>query len=580
MRPGFPPLSNPSATRGGVLTLANVINDQIRNVTQARNLCANGGLEVDATGWVAGASNAHVRSSTVAKFGSWSDKGTWATGGAKIINAFSITLPAAIVYTASAYIWIPADWDGGPLRLGQTGFTSVSIASQPDANMALVDQWQRITMTFTPDAGDLAGYIGSEINGADPSNGKFIYLDGLQIEVGSVAHDYIDTSTVAVTYPVSQDGLSNDGSTGIWPAATNLVTNGGFETNFIGWSKIAALEIGQRIITDAKFGSACAQLYESSPAGAGEYIQSGLITGLSAATAYTASAWVKAVSKSGANAGALSIWWYTSADAFISASVVTFTTGTFDWTRFINTATSPALTAKARVVFSTDGATAATAFDIHVDGIQFETGSIATPYIETDGATASRSAGRVQMPWDPGLFTAQNFAIAVRIRYGGALATGINNYFSWITDTPNRVLAFIASSSTLTLRRGGAEDLTATITTPATGAYTTLIFQGSPTLLGCAQDGAAFQTAANSQTPAISAANIDFGSQASQVAGRELASDFLWAIPFKRGNLSTADSARINSFGNNKPTKSGLSGMPWTGIWDGRTGTFQRRIGA
>ena len=50
-------------------------------------------------------------------------------------------------------------------------------------------------------------------------------------------------------------GLSNDGSTGIWPAATNLCTNGGFETNTTGWAAAVGTETLTRQSTTCKFGS-------------------------------------------------------------------------------------------------------------------------------------------------------------------------------------------------------------------------------------------------------------------------------------------------------------------------------------
>lgn len=159
----------------------------------ATNLVTNGGFETNVTGWVAGASNGPVtRVTTRSKFGAASGNCAWNTGGAKFLHAFSITLTAA-AHTVSAWVYIPANWDGGPIRMGQTGFTSAVIASQPDANMALTDQWQRIQMVFTPNGADLTGFIAIEINGADPSNGRMIGLDGVQVETGSIATPYIET---------------------------------------------------------------------------------------------------------------------------------------------------------------------------------------------------------------------------------------------------------------------------------------------------------------------------------------------------------------------------------------------------
>ena len=54
---------------------------------------------------------------------------------------------------------------------------------------------------------------------------------------------------------VEGDGLSDDGSFGIWEATENLVTNGGFETNATGWTVTGANTIA-RSTDQAKFGPA------------------------------------------------------------------------------------------------------------------------------------------------------------------------------------------------------------------------------------------------------------------------------------------------------------------------------------
>jgi len=59
------------------------------------------------------------------------------------------------------------------------------------------------------------------------------------------------------------------------------------------------------------------------------------------------------------------------------------------------TATAPALGARCQIGFKNNTAAAAT---YRVDGIQMELGSVATPYIETDGAAATRQPNKEVAP--------------------------------------------------------------------------------------------------------------------------------------------------------------------------------------
>src|SRR3990167_6344341 len=60
------------------------------------------------------------------------------------------------------------------------------------------------------------------------------------------------------TTAVEGDGLTPPAGVGIWPAATNLVTNGGFETNTTGW--VGTGGAINRYTSAAKFGTASARV--------------------------------------------------------------------------------------------------------------------------------------------------------------------------------------------------------------------------------------------------------------------------------------------------------------------------------
>lgn len=165
-----------------------------------------------------------------------------------------------------------------------------------------------------------------------------------------------------------------------WAAATNLCTNGGFETNTTGWA--ATRSTVTRDTNDSKFGSACMSVVSTDDFAYTRYTFSGLANGT-----YSLSLWEKGGGTP-------------SDTAFINVGDGTtelLQIGTFagdaDWTKKSGS-------------FTVSGSPANIFVDLYSrflgangemlwDGVQVETGSIATPYIETDGGTANRSAGPV-----------------------------------------------------------------------------------------------------------------------------------------------------------------------------------------
>ncbi len=161
-------------------------------------------------------------------------------------------------------------------------------------------------------------------------------------------------------------------------AMTNLVVNPSFEVNITdGWSHVG-LDTTEMSTVFSRFGLASLHQYELAAEGTGEYS----ITALMAASAgivYTASATIKKVA---GIKGALIINWYTSGDVLISSSSLELDTALHDWKRYSVTATAPGTTAKARVLISTDGATATEAWDHYIDGVDFYASSYALPHCD------------------------------------------------------------------------------------------------------------------------------------------------------------------------------------------------------
>lgn len=178
------------------------------------------------------------------------------------------------------------------------------------------------------------------------------------------------------------------------PGTTNLVKNGGGETNttytFLAGGGVVT------ITSDAtyfKFGSKCFKVVidgATALQGLGMEDTGGTKIPVSAGTTYSLSAWVRGTS--GAESLQFAINWYNAADALISTTTGSnFTASASEMVRQTLTATAPALADRAQIRVRASGTSA---YTFYVDGVQLEVQPLATPYVETDGATASRSGGK------------------------------------------------------------------------------------------------------------------------------------------------------------------------------------------
>lgn len=162
----------------------------------------------------------------------------------------------------------------------------------------------------------------------------------------------------------------------------NLIANGGFETDLTGWTKAGALNAQTRITSDFFYGAACIEISETSAAGTGEYTQSDKVA-VTAGLIYCVSAWVKRSQGTGSNlTGNLNIWWYTSGDAFISATAINVGQAADGaWVKYWKSAAAPGTAAKASVALALDGIGAGQAIKLLFDGIKLEQGSWPTAFL-------------------------------------------------------------------------------------------------------------------------------------------------------------------------------------------------------
>lgn len=164
-------------------------------------------------------------------------------------------------------------------------------------------------------------------------------------------------------------------------ASTNLVTNGGLETNATGWSARNGTETISRITSWAAEGAGAGNiLLTAASAGEGAYHA---FAG-AAATQYTAA--VTVVPDAGVTAR---IYLFDNVGSFVGGESVAGDGVTP--TRLKVTATMGVGASTFRVYVRCETASQ-TGKNIKFDAVQVEAGAVATPYIATDGATASRPA--------------------------------------------------------------------------------------------------------------------------------------------------------------------------------------------
>src|SRR5262249_44330953 len=133
--------------------------------------------------------------------------------------------------------------------------------------------------------------------------------------------------------------------------------------------------------------------------------------------------------KKGVGATGLDIYirWYTSGGVFISDGAPSSFTLTTSWQRFTTRDTAPATAAFASVQARLNGGAINDYFLL--DGAQFELGAIPTPYIETNGATATRTAGVVS--GSNVLISSVQGGVALRVRPGWSNANSPTGATAW-----------------------------------------------------------------------------------------------------------------------------------------------------
>ena len=376
-----------------------------------------------------------------------------------------------------------------------------------------------------------------------------------------------------ITDAVRSAGTEGDGrtvpdrTTGIWEATTNLITNGGAETNPTGHTADGAT-VGQDA-AESKFGAASIEVQtDDAAANEGAYHA---FTG-AAATAYSASVWAW-----GSGTVRIALW-----DDVAGKQASSPVTLTATPQRLTVTATTGAGAASFRVYVETNVQQAIT---YNYDGLQVEAQPIATPYVETDGDTAARSAARVRIPV-ASLFTATQGAVYIRARMGFASTTfphAAPGLFEWPDDGNNLLYAHLDSGGNVTFQRKATSADTANAAWSAWSLGDSVLWgiEWTATTIAASQDGVLLATPTSSTNiPTLAATLADIGSLQVATSGVELDSDVFWVATFA-GTLTAADRLALDAIGDKDPDLRALrsmlsSGARPTAVWDGLTGRFER----
>ena len=337
------------------------------------------------------------------------------------------------------------------------------------------------------------------------------------------------------------DGLAEPGGFGVWPAATNIVTQsipGALATTGVTKAGDAAATLTKVTDATAPFQASSADVWLlDNSAGATDATVD--FDGNATAAAYTGSVWAKKI------AGSPTV-------SIEGGGTPTAISGTASYARYTQSLTAN-LNDNLRI-------TAPAGAVVRFTAGQLETGPIANPFIVTNGGTASRSAGRATVPVQ-GLFTTTQGAVFTRLRTGHEStaaypsADAESYVWSWRDDNSNRIgLTYQSPASSfwecLRIAAGAGASLTAADTfVEGDGISTLMAWTAAALFFGL--DGAAQTTVANTAIPALAATVVEIGLFASGFG--MCADNIRWLLTMK-GTPTDADNALMHSWGDIVPT--------------------------
>jgi hypothetical protein len=389
------------------------------------------------------------------------------------------------------------------------------------------------------------------------------------------------TDTTRTTNSQGDGVTPPDSSTGMWENTTNLVRNGGLETNTTDW--VTSNGSGSngtisQVSTGAKFGSKAIQFADTATTGNWSFLMNNFHSyaatpNFNTAAQYTLSFWAKTTSVSGSTNVTVEICDSSSTNFVMTAKTANLSSG---WTRYSYTFTPAIAGNTPQIIFSVPPAEVPLTFQ--VDGVQLEQKAYPTPYVDTNGSTASRPAAHVQAPLATTNMTQGWYAARVRMDTASS-SNGNQTIGQLYVDSNDRLVLRANSGTTWSILNwsGGVNDSGLNVTSNySAGSIVTVVYYWTSTTLNISINGGAFTTVSRASVPPGVLTAFDIGSQLGTAAWMD--GDILWGAS-GTGTLTNADASTLNALGNSDPSFSSLQTLNSgaanpTIAWDGTSTTY------
>lgn len=362
-----------------------------------------------------------------------------------------------------------------------------------------------------------------------------------------------------------------DGSVFVGPAVTNLSTNGGAESS--AWATFGAgITSVNRVTSDHFFGTACQQVITHVASfSSGEYVTNN--DQVIAGTVYTLSVMVKRNDLGVLSAGniAADIGASGVSDIILAPSSITLINDA--WYRCVWLAHTVATTGPIQLRFVQFGGASTYFFD----GEQHEVGAIANPYVETNGSTAARVAGRLTAP-ATGILTYQQMWVCVvyRFAWGNAALAGATLFpivFEWGALATRLMIYYFGNNRTFVMDRNSLAQATSAVQTHNAGDTGCTIGYATPSAIGISAQGAAYVTTAYSTLAAISDTAFSIASTGQAAPLQALAGAVFW---YATGIGTPPTPSVMNGYGKTPPTRDAVNaanpGCICTSVWSPANG--------
>lgn len=402
---------------------------------------------------------------------------------------------------------------------------------------------------------------------------------GISFSVVQVADPFADTLTLSGneitdairTAGTEGDGAATPGGIGIWDGTTNLCQNGGGETNTTGWAAQGTSTLG-RDTGNSKFGSACLTSTATDTTYIGMYYNVA-VSAPTVGDSYVFSGWVMCDPTMVGKNVHFAIEMVGGANPTGVTNITVALTQVWTYYEIVATVDYTDRTTVRGYVYNSSAPVVGGI--LYLDGAQIEKQVAATPYVETDGATASRSIASVQA--NPALITADQGWIALRVKLGfdsTQLWTPHSPGFVWINDGAHYISFYLQGTTGNWASGDSAGGSTLVISDSfSAGDERTIILKWSTAegLRGISVDGSPFTTTALVALSKLTHFNL--GSW--QVGTWAANSTILWVACGKDTIPSDADAAAYAALGNS-PTSADFASP--SGFWPCVDDSFENYV--